>query len=67
MQIPFKLAANLWKASKSKIFVEEKFLTLVLSLKDIVAGLKSPMESFLSINVQSVARWEYACLSQKTA
>ena len=64
MQIPFKLVANLWKAySKSKIFVEEKFLTLV----DIVAGLKSPMESFLSINVQSVACWEYACLSQKTA
>ena len=27
---------------------------------------KSPMESFPSINLQLVAGWEYACLSQKT-
>ena len=39
---------------------------IVLSLKDIELGLKSPMESFPSINLQSVAGWEYACLSQKT-
>ena len=38
-----------------------------LSLKDIELGLKSPMESFPSINLQSAAGWEYACLSQKTA
>ena len=39
---------------------------IVLSLKDIKLRLKSPMESILSINLQSVAGWEYACLSQKT-
>ena len=37
-----------------------------LSLKDIELGLKSPMESFPSINPQSVAGREYACLGQKT-
>ena len=36
------------------------------SLKDIELGLKSPMESFPSINPQSVAGREYACLGQKT-
>ena len=39
---------------------------IALSLKD-ETGLKSPMKSFPSINLQSVAGWEYACLSQKTA
>ena len=38
-----------------------------LSLKDIKLGRKSPMESFPSINLQSVAGWKYASLSQKTA
>ena len=28
--------------------------------KDIELGLKSPMESFSSINLQSVAGWEYS-------
>ena len=32
-------------------------------MKDIE---KSLMESFPSINLQSMAGWEYACLSQKT-
>ena len=37
-------------------------------MQDIELRLKSPMESFPSINLQSVlAGWEYACLSQKTA
>ena len=40
---------------------------IALLLKDIELGLKSPMESFSSINLQSVAGWEYACLNQKTA
>ena len=41
---------------------------IALSLKDIDLGLTSPMESFPSINLQSVAGWEYAgLLSQKTA
>ena len=40
---------------------------IALLLKDIELGLKSPMESFPSINLQSVASWEYACLNQKTA
>ena len=44
-----------------------KFLTIALSLKDIEPGLKSPMENFPSINLQLVAGWEYACLSQKIA
>ena len=38
-----------------------------LSLKDIELGLKSPVESFPSINLQYAAGGEYACLSQKTA
>ena len=29
-------------------------------------GLKSAKESFPSINLKSVADWEYSCLSQKT-
>ena len=44
-----------------------KFVTIALSLKDIELGLQSPMESFPSINLQSVAGSEYPCLSQKTA
>ena len=40
---------------------------IALSLKDIELRLKSPMESFPSINLQLVAGWEYACLGQKTA
>ena len=39
---------------------------IALSLKDIELGLKSPMQSFPSIELQSVAGWEYACLSQNT-
>ena len=50
-----------------KISQDRKFLTIALALKDIVLGLKGPMESFPSIKLQSVAGWEYACLSQKTA
>ena len=37
----------------------------MLSLKNI--ELKGPVKSFPTINLQSVAGWEYACLSQKTA
>ena len=51
MQISFRLAANLWKASKNEI---SQFLTIALSLKDIALGLKVPMESFLFIKLQSV-------------
>ena len=40
---------------------------IALSLKDIELGQKSSKESFPSINLQSVAGGEYACLSQKTA
>ena len=47
MQIPSKLAADLWKAVK--------FFTIALLLKDIELGLQSPMGSFPSINLQSVA------------
>ena len=36
-------------------------------MKDIQLGLKSLMERFPSINLQSVASREYACLSEKTA
>ena len=36
-------------------------------MKDIELGVKSLMESFPSINLQSVAGREYACLSEKTA
>ena len=39
---------------------------IALSLKDIELGLKSPMQSFPSLELQSVAGWEYACLSQNT-
>ena len=39
---------------------------IALSLKDIELGLKSPMQSFPSIKLKSVAGWEYACLSQNT-
>ena len=54
------------KSFKKWNFLGWKFLTIALSLKDIELGLKSPVESFPSINLQSVAGWEYACLSQKT-
>ena len=68
MQIPFKLVG-----SKSLKSFEEwnllgyKFLTIALLLKDIELGLKSPVESFPSINLQSVAGWKYGCFNQKTA
>ena len=52
------------KSFKDWNFLGQKFFTIALSLKDIELGLKSPMESFPSINLQSVAGWEYACLSQ---
>ena len=38
---------------------------IALLLKDIKLGLQSPKESFLSINLKSVAGQEYACLSHK--
>ena len=38
---------------------------IVVSLKDDELGLKSPMESFPSINLLLVAGSEYACLSQR--
>ena len=41
-------------------FLGEKFLTIELSLKDIKLKLKSPMESFPSINLKSVAGCENA-------
>ena len=47
LQIPFKLAANLWKKLRRVKFlrIETYFLTIALSLTDIELGLKSPMES----------------------
>ena len=68
MQIPFKLASGSksFKSFEEWNFLGPKFVMIVLSLKTIELGLKSPMESFPSINLQSVAGWEYACLSQKT-
>ena len=39
---------------------------IALSLRGIELGLKSPMQSFPSIELQLVAGWEYACLSQNT-
>ena len=39
---------------------------IVVSLKDDELGLKSPMESFPSINLHLIAGWQYACLGQKT-
>ena len=39
---------------------------IVLSLKDIELGLKTPTKGFPSIKRQSVSVWEYACLSRKT-
>ena len=53
----------LWKATWN--FLGQKFLTTELSLKDIELGLKSPMESFPFINLQSVAGWEYIYLFEK--
>ena len=50
-----------------------KFVRIEISYDFVVIegyqtqGLKSPMESFPSINLQSEAGWEYACLSQKMA
>ena len=68
MQIPFKLVGSKsLKSFEEWIFLGKKFLTIVLLLKDIKLGLKIPVESFPSINLQSVAGWEYACLNQKTA
>ena len=68
MQIPFKLVGSKsLKSFEEWNFLGKKFLTIVLLLKDIKLGLKIPMESFPSINLQSVAGWEYACLNQKTA
>ena len=55
MQIPFKLVANLWKASKSEISQNRN--TIALSLKDIEPGLKSSIESFRFIKLLSVAGW----------
>ena len=49
MQIPCKLAANIWKLWRVK------FLTIALSLKDIELGLNSPTESFPCIKLHSVA------------
>ena len=50
-----------------KSFEEWNFLRwIVLSLKDIKLGLKTPTKSFASIKRQSVNVWEYACLSRKT-
>ena len=59
MQIPSKSVANLWKAMKSEISHDW------VVIEGTKLGLKSPMESFPSINLQSVAGWEYACLSQR--
>ena len=68
MQIPFKLVGSKsLKSFKEWNFLGYKFPTIALLLKDIELGLKSPVESFPSINLQSVAGWEYACLNQKTA
>ena len=68
MQIPFKLVGSKsLKSFEEWNFLGYKFLTIALLLKDIELGLKIPMESFSSINLQSVAGWEYACLNQKTA
>ena len=39
---------------------------IVLSLKDIKLDLKTPMESFPSIERQWVTGWEYPCWSRKT-
>ena len=41
-------------------FLGEKFLTIALSLKDMKLKLKSPMESFPSINLKSVAGCEHS-------
>ena len=49
MQIP----SSWWPISEKLRRV--KFLTNALSSKDIELGLKSPMESFPAINLQSVA------------
>ena len=41
-------------------FLGEKFLTIELSLKDMKLKLKSPMESFPSVNLKLVAGCAYA-------
>ena len=60
MQIPLKLAANLWKVSKSKISYD------CVVIEGYELGLKSPKESFPFINLQSIAGWAQACSSQNT-
>ena len=56
------------KGFEEWISYDRNFLRLSYkSLKNIELGLTSPMESFSSINLQLVAGWEDACLSQKTA
>ena len=66
--IKSKLVANLWKASNSENLRKEiSYDYVVIDMKDIELGLKGPIERFPSIKLQSVAGWEYACLSQKTA
>ena len=48
-------------------FLEWKFLTIAFVIEGYRTRTeKSYMESFPSINLQWVAGWEYACLSQKT-
>ena len=58
-----QIFGKLWRSSEDRV----KFDMIALSLKDIEPGLKSPMESFPSINLQLVVGWEYVCLSQNTA
>ena len=63
MQMPFKLAANLWKASKSEISKDGISYDRV-----VIEGYrtkKSYGKLFL-INLQSEVDWEHVCLSQKT-
>ena len=68
MQVPFKLVGSKsLKSFEEWNFLGHKFLTIALLLKDIELGLKSPVESFPSIYLQSVAGWEHVCLNQKTA
>ena len=68
MLIPFKLVGSKsLKSFEEWNFLGYKFVTIALLLKDIELGLKSPVENFPYINLQSVTGWEYACLNQKTA
>ena len=68
MQISFQVS---WQQIFEKL-QRMKFLMIEISYNCVViegyrTRTKSPMESFPSINLQSVAGWEYACLNQKTA